>query len=187
MSRSYSLTKNLCWYKILQPLNGLCCLIHMFLLWRSDLKINVYLIYLKISFVLCKYIYTRQNSIVTQDSGTDNCTHHCLLCYMFAIKRIHQPKHQVHHVFNKYTIQNNNYSSKLIYGVSLWGNFFHEFTHFSANNLQVQNCTCVLKKTNKRYPFWNLSIDGGSLFSLLVVTTPFMNSEITIQCSTNPP
>ena len=60
----------LCWYKILQPLNGLCCLIHMFLLWRSDLKINVYLIYLKISFVLCKYIYTRQNSIFTQDSGT---------------------------------------------------------------------------------------------------------------------
>ena len=54
----------LCWYKILQPLNGLCCLIHMFLLWRSDLKINVYLIYLKISFVLC-IIYTRQNSIVT--------------------------------------------------------------------------------------------------------------------------
>ena len=127
----------LCWYKILQPLNGLCCLIHMFLLWRSDLKINVYLIYLKISFVLCKYIYTRQISIVTQDSGTDNCTHHCLLCYMFAIKRIRQPKHQVHHVFNKYTIQNNKYSSKLIYRVSSRGNFCHEITHFFAYNLPV--------------------------------------------------
>ena len=30
-------------------------------------------------------------------------------------------------------------------------------------------------------PFWSLSIDGGAFFSLLVVTTPSTNSEITIQ------
>ena len=32
-----------------------------------------------------------------------------------------------------------------------------------------------------QYPFWSLSIDGGAFFSLLLVTTPSMNSEITIQ------
>ena len=45
-------------------------------------------------------------------------------------KKERQPRHQLHHMFIKYTIQNIEYSSKLVYAVLSYGNFVANFCTF---------------------------------------------------------
>ena len=52
-------------------------------------------------------------------------------------KKERQPRHQLHHMFTKYTIQNIKYSSKLVYAILSLSNFRRKSMHFLAYNLQV--------------------------------------------------